>query len=180
MLRITIPAIQLWDEVNSEFIDRDEQTLELEHSLVSLAKWESKWCKAFLGKAEKTDEEVRDYIRCMTVTPNVDPDIYNYLTNDNFKEINEYIQAPMTATTFPEDKSAKGGRRVITAEVIYSWMISLQIPIEFERWHLNRLMTQIRTCSVMNQSPKKMSKKDVMSQNAALNAARRQKLNSRG
>lgn len=180
MLQITIPAIELWDERTQEFVTREKQTLQLEHSLVSLQEWESKWCKAFLGRVEKTDEEVRDYIRCMTLTPNVDPDIYNYLTDENWKQINDYIQAPMTATTFAEDKTSRGSRKIITAEVIYSWMFSLQIPIECQKWHLNRLMTQIRACSVMNQSPKKMSKRDVMSQNAALNAARRQKLNSKG
>ncbi len=180
MLQITIPAVDLWDERIERFVTVKETTLQLEHSLVSLQKWESKWCKAFLGKNEKTDEEIRDYVRCMTITQNVDPDIYNYITEDNFKQINDYIQEPMTATTFTDNKSGRGGRQVITAEVIYSWMFSLQIPIECQKWHLNRLMTQIRTCSVMNQTPKKMSKKDIMSQNAALNAARRQQLNSKG
>lgn len=180
MLQITIPTIDLWDEVSEKFVSIEGQTLELEHSLVSLAKWESKWCKAFLGKEEKTNEEVRDYIRCMTLTPNVNPDIYNYLTGENFKEVNEYIQAPMTATTFSDNKTSRGSRQIITAEVIYAWMFSLQIPMECQYWHLNRLMTQVRACSVMNQSPKKMSKRDIMSQNAALNAARRQKMNSKG
>lgn len=180
MLQLTIPAIELWDERVERFVNREALTLELEHSLVSLSKWESKWCKAFLGKAEKTDEEVRDYVRCMTLTPNVDPDIYNYLTNENWEQINNYIQAPMTATTFAEDKTARGGRKIITSEVIYSWMFSLQISMECQYWHLNKLLTQIRACSVLNQSPKKMSKRDIMSQNAALNAARRQKLGSKG
>ena len=180
MLQITIPAVDLWDERIERFVTVKETTLQLEHSLVSLQKWESKWCKVFLGKNEKTDEEIRDYVRCMTITQNVDPEIYNYLTEDNFKQINDYIQEPMTATTFTDNKSSKGNRQVITAEVIYSWMFSLQIPMECQKWHLNRLMTQIRTCSVMNQTPKKMSKRDVMTQNAALNAARRQQLNSKG
>ena len=180
MLQITIPAIELWDERTQEFVNRKEQTLQLEHSLVSVSKWESKWCKPFLGKTEMTDEEVRDYIRCMTITQKVDPEVYNYLTDENFRQIDEYIQAPMTATTFPEDHSSKGKKQVITAEVIYSWMISLQIPVEFQKWHLNRLLTQIRACSVMNQSPKKMSKKEIMNQNRAINEARRRKLNSKG
>lgn len=180
MLQITIPAIELWDERTEKFVSRKEQTLQLEHSLVSLSKWESKWCKAFLGKAEKTDEEIRDYVRCMTITQNVDPDIYYYLNKDNYKKINEYIQAPMTATTFPDKKDSRGSHQIITAEVIYAWMFSLQIPKECEKWHLNRLLTQIRACSVMNQPSKKMSRKDIMSQNAAINAARRKQLNSKG
>jgi len=180
MLRITIPAIELFDERTNEFVSREEQTLELEHSLVSLWEWESKWRKAFLGKAEKTNEEVRDYVRCMTLTPNVDPETYNYIPESIWKQIDDYIQQPMTATTFSDDKNSKRNRQVITAEVIYSWMFSLQIPIECQNWHLNRLLTQIRACSVMNQTPKKMSKSDITKQNAALNAARRQRLNSKG
>lgn len=181
MLQITIPAVELWDERTEKFVSRKEQTLQLEHSLVSLSKWESKWRKAFLGKAEKTDEEVRDYVRCMTITQNVDPDVYNYLTQDNFRQINDYIQDPMTATTFPENKQGKSNRQIVTAEVIYHWMISLQMPIDIcQKWHLNRLLTQIRTCNVLSQPPKKRSKRDIMSQNAALNAARKQQLNTRG
>ena len=181
MLQITIPAIELWDERTEKFISRKEQTLQLEHSLVSLSKWESKWCKAFLGQTEKSDDEVRDYVRCMTITQNVDPDIYNYLTKENYKQINDYIQAPMTATTFSDDKRPRGGRQIVTAEVIYYWMIALQMPVEIcQKWHLNRLLAQIRTCNVMNQPPKKRSRRDIMSQNAAINAARRQQLNTKG
>ena len=182
MLQITIPAMELWDERIEKFVTRKEQTLCLEHSLVSLSKWESKWCKAFLGKSEKTDEETRDYIRCMTITQNVDPETYNYLTTENYKQIEEYIQAPMTATTFNDDRVSRGKQqfKVVTAEVIYHWMISLQIPVEFQKWHLNKLLAQIRTCSALNQSPKKMSRNDIIRQNAAINAARRQKLNSKG
>lgn len=180
MLQITIPAVELWDEQKEKFVNLKETTLQLEHSLVSLSKWESKWCKAFLGKEDKTDEEIRDYVRCMTITQNVDPDVYNYLSRENYRQINDYIQAPMTATTFSDNKTQKRNNQVVTAEVIYYWMIALQIPPEKEKWHLNRLLTLIRTCNVMSQPPKKRSKKDIMSQNAALNAARRQKLNTRG
>lgn len=180
MLQITIPKMELWDESKQEFVNRKEQTLQLEHSLVSLAKWESKWCKAFLGKSEKTDEEIVDYVKCMTITQNVNPETYNYLTNENYRQINEYIAAPMTATVFAPDKMAKTSREVVTAELIYYWMIALNIPFKCEKWHLNRLLTLIRVCNVKNQPPKKRSKRDIMAQNTALNAARRKQLNSRG
>ena len=121
MLQITIPAGERWDEGKQEFIQVKGHTLQLEHSLISLSKWESKWCKAFLSNKDKTYEETMDYIKCMTITPNVDPDIYNYLTSDNINQINEYIGAPMTATYFSEDKSRKAGREVVTAELIYYW-----------------------------------------------------------
>ena len=180
MLRITIPAVEQWDEAKQEFISTKEQTLSLEHSLVSLSKWESKWCKAFLTKQEKTFEETLDYIKCMTLTQNVDPEVYKYLTNGNIGEVNKYIEAPMTATYFSEDKNGKTSREQITAELIYYWMISLNIPFECQKWHLNRLLTLIKVCNIKNTPPKKRSKKEIMSRNAALNAARRKQLNTKG
>lgn len=180
MLRITIPATELWDESKEEFINIKEQTLQLEHSLVSLSKWESKWCKPFLSKQEKTQEQIIDYVRCMTITQNVNPEIYKYLSRDNLKQINDYIDAPMTATWFSEDKNKKGNNKQITSEIIYYWMIAFNIPFECQKWHLNKLMTLIRVCDIKNQPPKKRSQKEIMSRNAALNAARRKRLNSKG
>lgn len=185
MLQITIPAAisEEFDENTNEFIytiTSKEQTLQLEHSLVSLSKWESKWCKPFLSHKSKTDEEVIDYIKCMTLTQNIRPDIYERLTQENINQINRYIDAPMTATTFSNDKNARGGREIVTAELIYYWMIALNIPFECQKWHLNRLLTLIKVCNIKNAPPKKMSKRDIMSRNARLNAARRQQLNTRG
>ena len=180
MLQIVVPATELYDETKQEFINTKEQTLQLEHSLVSLAKWESKWHKAFLSKNEKTEEETIDYIRCMTLTQNVNPDVYSCLTPENFNQINAYIENPMTATCFSEDRSGKTNREVITAEVIYHWMIALNIPPEYQKWHLNRLLTLIRVCNIKNQPPKKMSRREAMSRNAALNAARRKQFNTTG
>lgn len=181
MLQITIPlSPEGWDEEKQEFVKPKEQTLQLEHSLVSLSKWESKWCKAFLTKAEKTPEETIDYIKCMTLTQNVNPDVYNYLTNSNVEQVNNYIGAPMTATYLSEDKSGKSNNEVVTAELIYYWMIALNIPFECQKWHLNRLLTLIRVCNIKNAPPKKRSGKEIMSRNAALNAARRKQHNTRG
>ena len=133
MLRITIPAVEQWDEVKQEFVQTKEQTLQLEHSLVSLSKWESKWNKPFLSKEVKTNEETLDYIKCMTISQNVDPNVYNCLTSEHIAQINKYIEAPMTATTFTEDKNGKRNREVITAELIYYWMIALTIPFECQK-----------------------------------------------
>ena len=180
MLRITIPASEQWDEQNQMFISTKEQTLQLEHSLVSLSKWESKWCKPFLSKDSKTSEETLDYIKCMTLTPSVDPNVYNGLTQEHIMQINAYIEAPMTATTFSEDKTSNRNREIVTAELIYYWMIALQIPFECQKWHLNKLLTLIRVCNIKNAPPKKMSKRATTSKYAALNAARRQQMNSRG
>ena len=181
MLEITIPATELWDEINEEFIATKEQTLRLEHSLVSLSKWESKWCKPFLSKTNKTDEEMLDYVRCMTLTQNVHDEVYRCLTDDNIRKIYEYIDAPMTATWFNDDKTKKGtSREQTTSELIYYWMIAFNIPFECQKWHLNRLLTLIRVCNIKHQPPKKMSKRDIMSRNAALNAARRNKLHTKG
>ena len=181
MLQITIPSAELWDERAEKFIYTKEKPLQLEHSLVSLSKWESKWNKSFLSNKEKTTEEIIDYIRCMTITQNVDPEIYNRLTNKTVQEIYDYINAPMTATVF-SDRGRRGGssREAVTSELIYYWMISLNIPFECQKWHLNRLLTLIRVCDVKNAPAKNMSKRSIMSQNAALNAARRKQHNTKG
>lgn len=180
MLTITIPAKELFDERTNEFISTKAQTLQLEHSLVSLSKWESKWGKAFLSKEEKTNEETIDYVRCMTITQNVNPMVYNFLSKENIEEITNYIDAPMTATTFHNDTQKSRSNEITTSELIYYWMISLNIPMECQKWHLNRLLTLIRVCNVKNTPPKKMSKREITSRYAALNAARKKQLNTKG
>lgn len=180
MLRITIPSDELWDEEKNEFVQLNSQTLQLEHSLVSLSKWESKWGKPFLSKEKKTFEETLDYVKCMTITQNVNLEVYSRLTAPHIEKINRYIDAPMTATTFIEEKGPKSGREQITAEIIYYWMIALNIPFECQKWHLNRLLTLIRVCNIKNSPPKKRNRREIMKRNAALNAARRKQLNSRG
>lgn len=183
MLEITIPPFELFDEETGEFTTSKGQTLQLEHSLVSLSKWESKWCKSFFDMKPKTEEESLDYVRCMTLTQHVKPEVYAGLTKKNVDDIYNYISAPMTATTFSEDaKNVKGkiNGELITSELVYYWMIALNIPFECRKWHLNRLVTLIRICNIKNQPPKKMSKKEIWSQNAALNAARRKQHNTKG
>lgn len=188
MLQVIIPdtpEVELWDYEKKEFIIREatkEQKLQLEHSLVSLSKWESKWCKPFLSEEKMTEEESIDYIRCMTLTQNVPSEIYNNIPNTVIEQVSEYIAKPMTATWFTEDKrkGRKSNNEKVTAELIYYWMISLNIPMKCEKWHLNRLLTLIRVCDIKNAPPKKMSKRSILSQNAALNAARRQQLNTNG
>ncbi len=116
----------------------------------------------------------------MTLTQNVDPEVYSYLTSSNIDVINQYIDAPMTATTFREEKTGKPNREQVTAEIIYYWMIALNIPFECQKWHLNRLLTLIRVCDIKNSPPKKMSKREIFKRNSALNAARKKQLNTRG
>lgn len=179
MITIVVPARELFNDDTQEFLTTKEQVLQLEHSLVSLSKWEARWNKPFLSKTEKTREETIDYIRCMTITQNVNPIVYSCLSDDNIQTINDYIQAPMTATTF-SDHNNTTSREIITSELIYYWMVSLNIPMECQKWHLNRLLTLVRVCNVKNTPPKKMSRNEIMSRNASLNAARRKKLNSKG
>lgn len=181
MLTISVPiSPEGWDEVKQEFVEPKTQTLNLEHSLVSLSKWESRWKKPFYSKSNMTDEETLDYIKCMTLNRNVDPSVYNHLTKENIKEVIDYIGDPMTATTFSGSDKSPVNREIITSELIYYWMIASNIPFECQKWHLNRLITLIRVCGIKSTPPKKRSKRDIMSQNAALNAARRQKMNSKG
>lgn len=182
MLKITIPASEKFNEETNEFIYKKEQNLVLEHSLVSLSKWESRWHEPFLSskKENKTNEQIIDYIRCMTLTQNVDPSVYYDLTPDNYKKIQAYIDNTMTATTFNHLQQNKPSTEVITSELIYYWMIAYNVPVEFEKWHLNRLLTLIKVCSIKNTPPKKMSKREIMNRNAALNASRRKAFNSKG
>lgn len=181
MLQLTIPITQEgWDEKKEEFVKEKTVTLQLEHSLVSLSKWESRWCKPFLSNTGLTNEESLDYIKCMTLSKNVDPDVYNHLTKANVNAVIDYINAPMTATTFSKDGRGKASKEIVTSELIYYWMIAYNIPSEYQKWHLNRLLTLIRICDIKNAPPKKMSKGEVMRNNAALNAARRAKMHSKG
>lgn len=179
MLKITVPATELFDGVGN-FINTKEQTLQLEHSLVSLSKWEAKWHKPYLSRKAMTIEETIDYIQCMTLTQNVDPNVYKAITPSNLKTVTEYIDAPMTATTISNAKKKGGSRKIVTAEVIYYWMISYGIPFECQKWHLNRLLTLINVCNVEGSPPQKLSRAEVAAQYKALNAARRKQWNTRG
>ena len=180
MLTITVPSSEYWDDSKQEFIEVKGGILKLEHSLVSIAKWESKWCKSFLNTKEKTDEETMDYIRCMTLTQNIDPDIYSHLSLQNVEDIKNYINAPMTATVFADTGDSSTNREVVTAELIYYWMIAYNIPFECQKWHINRLLTLVRVCGIKNNPHKKMSKGEIMRRNAALNAQRRKQMNTKG
>ena len=181
MLKITIPDTEAFDEKTQTFSLIKGQTLSLEHSLVSISKWESKWHKAYLDKrATKTTEEVIDYIRCMTLTQNVDPLIYYCIPASEVKKINEYIEDPMTATWFSEDERKGSGGSIITAEVIYYMMIAYHVPFECQKWHINRLLTLLRVCEVYNRPKKKMRPNQILSRNAKLNAERRKKMGTKG
>lgn len=180
MLEIVIKTPEKYDSKNNLFIEPKEQLFQLEHSLISLQKWESKWNKPFLSKGDKTFEETIDYIRCMTINKNVDFSILYEISNENIQQINEYIDAPMTATTISTGRNNKPNREIITAEIIYYWMITLQIPVEFRKWHLNQLLTLIKVCNIKNSPPKKMSKQEIFARNRAMNEANRKRFNSKG
>lgn len=183
MLRITIPSDDYWDERTQEFVHIEGGTILLEHSLAAIAKWESKWKKPYLSKEQKTRAEQIDYVRCMTLNKeSVDKTIYETLTASNLNAINRYINDPMTATTFSERGGGRKGSRgeTITSELIYYWMVALQIPFECQHWHLNRLLTLVRVCNLKNQPSKKQSRRETLSENAALNAARKKRLGTTG
>jgi len=179
MLKILIPSVEVFNERDSTFEETREMSLSLEHSLVSVSKWESKWCVPFLSKNEKTSQQTLDYIRCMTLTQNVNDDVYGLLTASNFEAIKEYIDAPMTATTINQTDQRRS-REVITSEIIYYWMVALNIPFECQKWHLNRLLTLINVCSIKQQPPKKLSRSSALRSQAALNAQRRAMMNTGG
>ena len=169
--KIVIPARDdMWDEENNEFITIKEQTLVIEHSLVSISKWEQKWKRSFINDGPKTYEEFIDYVKCMTIN-NVNDRVYDVLTQENVKEIDDYIGDPMTATTF-SDLSPHGSREIVTSELIYYSMIQFGIPHEFEKWHLNRLMALIRVFSIKQEGSKKMSRSEAAAFQRAVNEQR--------
>lgn len=179
MHKIYVPKGEFWDERKEQFIYTKETTLKLEHSLISIAKWESKWHIPYLD-SEKTNEQALDYVRCMTLNPDVDPNVYLRLTIKDIQKLKEYIDDPMTATTIKEDKSKTGRGQRITAELVYYWMTQFNIPIEFEKWHFNRLITLIRVCAEESNPKKKMTKAEAAKSIREINAARRAKYNTKG
>lgn len=180
MLKVTIPENEFFDEKTSSFIKIPETTLSLEHSLLSISKWEANHAKSFIGSNDKTNEELIDYVRCMTITQNVNPLLYYTIPNSVFKEITDYIGSPMSATKIAKKEGQGSSREVVTSELIYYWMIAYGIPFECEKWHLNRLLNLIKICNIKNNPGKKMSRNEILSRNAALNAARRKSMGSRG
>lgn len=183
MFDITIPAQELYNETSGEFINIPEFHLQLEHSLISLKKWESKWHKPFIGRKDLSMEEMQDYVRCMTINKNIPEWYYSHIPPKYMNQIVDYIKDPMTATWFSNnDKvgAAKSKNDVITNEIIYYWMITLNIPVEFQKWHLEQLLTLIKVVSIKNQPKKKMNKKEEARQRAALNKARQNKYHTKG
>ncbi|MBP5593889.1 MAG: hypothetical protein J6Y02_00810 [Pseudobutyrivibrio sp.] len=183
--RIIIEPFELYDEGKEQFIRVDKRTeIVLCHSLVSVAKWEAKWKRPYLSNEPMTVDMTLDYIKCMTISQNVDPKVYYGLTPANIEEIKQYIEDPMTATTFngnPNETASRSySREKITSELIYYLMTANNIPVEFQKWHLNRLLTLLKVCAIKSAPPKKMSKKDMVSNYAALNAARRAKYHTKG
>lgn len=179
MLKLNVKISEAFDEEKQEFVF-ETFPLELEHSLVSLSKWESEFEKPFLAAEEKTNEEALGYIRAMIVTPDYPSDILNKLQQEDVDAINRYIEAKMTATWFAETKETGPRRQTITSELVYYWMTSYQIPWEAENWHLNRLFTLIKVFNAQNEKPKKTGAKEMAERRRALNEQRRAQFKTRG
>jgi hypothetical protein len=179
ILKVPLSEEEFFNEETHEFEDGETFTLELMHSLASLSKWESKFEKPFLTSVEKTFEETMYYIEAMTLTPNVPPEIYLKLSAQNMLDIKNYIDAKMTATWFKAEES-KRPSETITAEIIYYWMISLNIDLEWENRHLSRLMTLVQVINEKNKPPQKLSPRAAAAQQRKLNAERQKQLGTKG
>lgn len=180
MLKLIINQEEHYDELTNEFVKLNGQTIELEHSLLSLSKWESIYQIPFLGPETKTSEQVMTYIKCMVLTPDVDESIFQYFTQEDLDKIDKYINSKESATTFGIMPQQKGPGEVITSELIYYWMVAFNIPFECETWHINRLFSLVRICNIKNSKPKKMSRHEIAEQNRALNEQRRKQYNTTG
>lgn len=190
MLEVVVNGQELYNEETQSFVYAESTILQMEHSLISISKWESKWHKSFLSSSDSlTEEEIIDYMKCMTIYPaKVKDEVYLSMSKENVTKIIEYIKDPMTASWVnSQKKDGQGGRKeTITSELIYYWMIALNIPFECQKWHLNRLLMLVKICNIKNeeQNPhnkkNKMSRNELMSRNAALNAQRKAQLNTRG
>lgn len=184
MLEITIKATELFNDETQKFINLSEDvTLTLEHSLVSLSKWEQKWEKPFLGRDERTAPETIDYIKCMTLTPDISPMVYNALDNEVLNQVGEYINAKMTATWFNDipGHARTNSSETITAEIIYYWLVALEIPFEVQEWHLNRLLTLVRVINIKNDPKKKMMpRREAADQQRMLNEERKVRFGTKG
>lgn len=174
MLTIIVPGPEVFDEETQEFSTIDDVELTLEHSLVSISKWESIYQKPFLGKDTKSTEEVVGYIKAMLVDPKIPPEVFSRINDDNITDINAYVDSKMSATWFSEIGQGPPNREIVTSELIYYWMITFNIPIQCENWHLNRLLTLIRVCNVKNSKPKKLSAAEIAARNRELNERRKQ------
>lgn len=180
MLRIIIEGTETFNQETQTFDTFDDVIVDLEHSLISLSKWESKHKKPFIVLEKKTTEETFDYLKAMVVTPNLDPDVLYRCSQKNIDMIQEYIDSSQSATTFGEMPGRRGPGEVITSELIYYWMVAFTIPFECEYWHLNRLFSLIRICNIKNSKPKQMSRNELAQRNAELNAKRKEQLNTTG
>lgn len=180
MLTITVGVEEYFDEQTETFVEQGGIAIDLEHSLVSLSKWEQIFEKPFLAEGEKTTEEVLAYVQCMCLTPNIPPEVFQNLSDKNYSEINTYIDAKMTATWFNEAQPSTRSSEKITSELIYYWLVAFQIPFECQYWHLNRLFTLIKVFNIKNSKPKKMSRAELAERNRTLNAQRRAELDSQG
>ena len=188
MKKVDIPSGLLFNDADQTFIETQAVTLELEHSLAAISKWECKWHTPFFGEQKKTNDQVIDYIKCMTLNEDVDPNVYLVLPQTVIQEIGEYLENPMTSIKWPDKPMNNGKTRTygkpsketITSELIYYWMFTQNIPLECENWHINKLLSVIRMCSTKNTPPKKTNPNAILARNASLNAARRKALGTTG
>jgi len=180
MLVLHLPETELFDESDGTFYKTEPITLRLEHSLISVSKWESKWKTPFLDKKDKSREEIDGYIEAMILNENFPPGVISRFGSEHYRAINEYIESTESATTFGKMPERKGRGETITAELIYYWMVAFQIPFVCETWHLNRLFALVKICNIKNSKPDKKSRAEMARDYREMNAKRKAELGTTG
>jgi hypothetical protein len=180
MLTITVLGEEHWDQENEKFVYPDSFKLELEHSLVSLSKWESKWEVPFLGEKPKTTEMVLDYIECMILTPDPPADWISKLSKENIEEITAYFDSKQSATWFNDHHPEPKTGETITSELVYYWLDICDIDWQAQYWHLNRLLTLVKIHTVKQAKPKPMSRSEMLRRRRALNKQRLKEMEEGG
>lgn len=179
---------ELFDEETNTFLHPVGKKLHLEHSLLSISKWEAEWEIPFLN-TDKTSEQSLSYIKCCVLDDDFDELLLNTLSDKNILDFNAYLSKGMTAKKIIDLRSSLSQKRksrrpasqkALTSEDIYYSMIQFHVWKECEEWPLQRLLSLLQLCSLKSNSTGEMSKSDQAKFYREENARRKAKYHTNG